>query len=64
MDKSARFTNKPKGPDYCNKPGTSCYYGPGDICVNCGRKKGWKRQGLTSKAIGERARQERYAEQR
>lgn len=42
MDKSARF-GKAKGAVYCDKPGTSCHYGPGDVCVNCGRKKGWRR---------------------
>lgn len=41
MDKSAK-AGHPKGRAYCDKPGTSCQYGPGDICVNCGRKKGWK----------------------
>lgn len=41
MDKTAR-TKKPKGKAYCDVPGTSCWYGPNDVCVNCGRKKGWR----------------------
>jgi len=43
MDKSAsRKRSPPRGKEYCDNPGTSCFYGPGDLCVNCGRKKGWR----------------------
>ena len=45
MDISAKY-GYPKGRDYCDKPGTSCYYGPDDVCVNCGRKKGWRKNML------------------
>lgn len=40
-DKSAR-TSKPKGKEYCDAPGTSCWYNKADVCVNCGRRKGWR----------------------
>jgi hypothetical protein len=42
MDKTAKV-NKPKGKVYCEKKGTSCYYSEDDICVNCGRRKGWRK---------------------
>lgn len=42
VDKTAK-TNNPKGKEYCDTPGTSCWYNEKDICVNCGRKKGWRR---------------------
>jgi ribosomal protein L37E len=32
-----------KGRVYCDKQGTSCYYNEEEICVNCGRPKGWRR---------------------
>lgn len=41
-------TIRPKGRKYCNTPGTSCYYGPGDICVNCHRKKGWRKSHMAT----------------
>ncbi len=41
MDKTAKASD-PKGKTYCNKPGTSCFYGPDNVCVNCGRPKGWR----------------------
>lgn len=43
-DKSARSKAKPKGQAYCDTPGTSCYYGPNDVCVNCNRPKGWRKK--------------------
>lgn len=33
---------KPKGKAYCDTPNTSCYYNEKDVCVNCGRPKGWR----------------------
>ena len=42
MDKSVPKNPKPKGAEYCNKKGTSCYYNHLNICVNCGRQKGWR----------------------
>lgn len=41
-DKTAK-TKKPKGKEYCDTPGTSCWYDKDDVCVNCKRKKGWRR---------------------
>jgi hypothetical protein len=43
MDKSAKRPKKPKGRAYCDTPGTSCYYDATDTCVNCERKKGWRK---------------------
>jgi len=45
MDKSARPYRTSKGKEYCDTPGTSCSYGPENICVNCARKKGWRNVG-------------------
>jgi len=42
-DKSVPKNPTPKGRAYCEKPGTACFYGPDDICVNCLRRKGWRR---------------------
>lgn len=42
-DKSAdQFKGRPKGKAFCDTPGTSCWYNSSDVCVNCGRKKGWR----------------------
>lgn len=41
-DKSAPKNGRPKGREYCEKPGTSCFYNDKDICVNCLRPKGWR----------------------
>jgi hypothetical protein len=47
MDKSAlNKTSAPKGAAYCDKPGTSCFYGMNDLCVNCFRRKGWRKSRL------------------
>jgi hypothetical protein len=44
MDKSTQGkTITPKGKAYCDKPGTSCYYNALNLCVNCGRLKGWRK---------------------
>ena len=43
MDKSAKQTSKPKGKEYCDTKGTSCYYNEKNVCVNCGRTKGWRK---------------------
>lgn len=46
MDKTAigkKVRQKPKDNYKCDQPGTSCYYNEHNLCVNCGRKKGWKR---------------------
>lgn len=45
MDKSVPRRHTPKGKEYCDVPGTSCLYGPDDLCINCDRKKGWRYQG-------------------
>jgi hypothetical protein len=45
MDKSTdKRIVTPKGAAYCNTPGTSCYYNAKDVCVNCGRPKGWRKK--------------------
>jgi hypothetical protein len=41
-DKSVPKHPQAKGPAYCEKPGTSCFYDKRDICVNCLRPKGWR----------------------
>lgn len=44
-DKDAdRFRGTPKGVAYCDTPGTYCWYNSQDVCVNCGRSKGWRSQ--------------------
>ena len=45
-DKSAKSGN-PKGTAYCDTPGTSCYYGEDDKCVNCERPKGHRKTETT-----------------
>ena len=40
--KALKYKGPAKGEAYCDNPGRCCYYGRGDICVNCGRAKGWK----------------------
>jgi hypothetical protein len=42
VDKSVGPHHRPKGRAYCDTPHTYCFYGPDNICVNCGRKKGWR----------------------
>lgn len=41
-DKTAKG-RKSKGRQYCDTPGTSCYYDEQDVCVNCERPKGWRK---------------------
>jgi hypothetical protein len=48
-DKSAdQFRGQPKGREYCDTPGTACWYNSDDTCVNCGRRKGWRNESGTS----------------
>lgn len=49
-DKSAdKFTGTPRGTAYCEAPGTSCWYNSDNVCVNCGRSKGWRKTGMVIK---------------
>ena len=42
-DKTAIGKKIGNNKDYCNKKGTSCYYNEKNICVICGRSKGWRK---------------------
>lgn len=43
MDKhNKQLKSGPRGKAFCDTPGTSCTYGADDLCINCGRKKGWR----------------------
>lgn len=45
MDKSVvGIRHTPKGKEYCDVPGTACCYNEHEICVNCGRPKGWRKE--------------------
>lgn len=36
----------PRGKEYCDTNYTSCYYAEtpeGELCINCGRRKGWRK---------------------
>lgn len=51
MDKTAdKFKGVPKGKDYCDKPGTACWYNSKNVCVNCGRPKGWRKLAPATKS--------------
>lgn len=42
-DKSAPMNPTPKGKAYCDVRGTSCTYNKDNVCINCGRPKGWRK---------------------
>lgn len=55
------FRDEPVRPtprtDYdCSRPGTACFYNKHERCVNCGRRKGWKRTGAGQRRIEARCR--------
>jgi hypothetical protein len=43
-DKTGDKVKISKGAEYCNVKGTSCFYNKQDVCVNCGRTKGWRKR--------------------
>lgn len=46
MDQAAKGKTPGTNTEYCDSVGTSCFYNEENICIICGREKGWRKAKL------------------